>query len=369
MAFLSELKVLKEIAETLNEGSELSAVLNEVLARLLTVTKFDAGWIFLIDEQGGYELAASKQLPPALLNEEIQPMCNGECWCIDRFRKGALKKATNIIECQRLEDAIELNWGDTRGLTHHATVPLQAADEKFGLLNIAAAHKTIFSQEELTLLESVAYQIGTAIKRIKLSRTEQEMRVAEERNRLAKDLHDSVNQLLFTINITARAGQSVISEAKGKEAFSAIQQMAQHAQAEMKALIWQLRPQGLEKGLATALVNYAEMIGLKVLSDVKGVYTLPSAVEEALWRIGQEAFNNCRKYSGQENVEMQIILEKMEVSMTIRDNGIGFLCDRGEHIPANGLRNMKERAAALKGSVEIKSNPGAGTAVIVKIPF
>ncbi|RBN37107.1 histidine kinase, partial [Priestia megaterium] len=176
----------------------------------------------------------------------------------------------------------------------------------FGLLNVAAPHKIHFEQRELDLLGSVALQIGTAIKRIKLTQSQQEVKLIEERNRLAKDLHDSVNQLLFSINVTAKAGSSLAKDVQLKETFSLIQETAQHAQVEMKALIWQLRPQGLENGIVSALKSYGQMLGLNVTEQIKGVSVLPAVIEETLWRVGQEAFNNCRKHAGTADVHLNV---------------------------------------------------------------
>ncbi|UUZ86498.1 GAF domain-containing protein [Paenibacillus sp. P26] len=95
------------------------------------------------------------------------------CWCLYQYEDGRLKNAVNILNCKRLEDAVELQRGDTWGITHHATVPLQAGDRRFGLLNVAAPGKTHFADEELALLQAVAYQIGGAIERMRLYAAEQ----------------------------------------------------------------------------------------------------------------------------------------------------------------------------------------------------
>ncbi|MEE6451319.1 GAF domain-containing sensor histidine kinase [Gottfriedia acidiceleris] len=368
-SFLLELQVLKEIAEILNEGTDLHSTLNCALAKLVQVTGLDTGWIFLIDKNRDYELVASHELPPALLNEEAKPMCNGDCWCVDKYNTGRLNKASNIMECKRLEDSIIHKWGETNGVTHHATVPLQAGEESFGLLNVAASNKLKFNQEELNLLGAVALQIGTAIKRIQLTEKVKEFELIQERNRLAKDLHDSVSQLLFSINVTAKAGANVSDNVKIKDTFNHIQQIAQEAQAEMKALIWQLRPQGIEKGIVSALINYGEMLGLKVISNVKGTTILPSKVEETLWRVGQEAFNNCRKHSGQNTIYLQLSISTKKVKMTIRDQGVGFICPKDVQIPTLGLKSMKERVESLKGSFLVESNLNKGTKITTNIPF
>jgi two-component system, NarL family, sensor kinase len=366
---LSELQILKEIAEVLNRGTELKDVLSEVLKKLLHVTGLETGWIFLIDDSGSFELVAEVNLPPALSNNDCQPMSAGECWCINRYNNGRLDKATNIIECKRLEDAIADSRGDTCGLTHHATVPLKAGDEKFGLLNIGSPFKTKFSFEELALLESIALQIGTAIKRINLTQKEQEIALTAERNRLARDLHDSVNQLLFSLSLTARGGKEMAKEPLVKETFDYIQDLAQEAMGEMRALIWQLRPRGLEKGIVSALCSYGQMLGLDVNSEVNGVIKLPSNIEEAIWRIGQEALANCKKHSGQRAVLLKIKVSNRNVAVEIIDGGCGFLYDSTKKLPSLGLESMKNRTEALSGTFLIESKPNKGTKIRVRIPF
>ncbi|PLT30189.1 GAF domain-containing sensor histidine kinase [Peribacillus deserti] len=365
----SKLKILKDIAEKLNEGTNLREVLQEVLAMLLRITEFKTGWIFLIDKSGKNELAAYQNLPSALTQDHLKPMCSNNCWCVSKFTRGTLHKASNIMECKRLEDAILSNSGDACGLTHHATVPLGAGNEQFGLLNVASPYKTHFNETELDLLESVAYQIGTAVKRIKLHELEQEAAVAAERNRLARDLHDSVNQLLFSVSLTARAGREMSKEPQVKDTFQYIQEMSQTALAEMKALIWQLRPKGLENGVVHALTSYGTLIGLKVYTEVQGLITLPSRVEEAVWRIGQEALNNCKKHSGQNQVFVRIHVSTPTILLEIWDEGRGCLLHGNEHLTSMGLVTMKERTESLNGIFRIESNTEKGTRIIVEIPI
>lgn len=365
----SDIGILKEIAELLNEGSEINRVLAEVLRRLLHITGLETGWIFLIDAQGEYQLAAKAELPPALSLDNFAPMCAGGCWCVERYNDGRLNKATNIIECKRLEDAINNKSGETNGLTHHATVPLRAGDEKFGVMNVGSPHKTHFKEDELALLEAIAFQIGTAIKRIRLAQQEQELALAAERNRLARDLHDSVNQLLFSLSLTARAGTEMAETPELKETFSYIQDLAQEAQGEMRALIWQLRPRGLENGIICALAGYAEMLDLPLETKVTGVSSLPGRVEEVLWRIGQEALANCKKHSQAERVQLTLNTANEMVEMMIRDDGTGFNFDPEKRLPSLGLKSMQTRAYSLGGKLEIHSKLREGTMIIVKIPI
>lgn len=163
-----ELITLKVIAETLNRSDDLRGMLQLVLEKLLEVTGLEVGWMFLAGEAPQYDFVADVHLPPALARDNKAPMCSGVCYCLSKYWSGELNQAVNIINCKRLGDAIRFKTGDTAGITHHATVPLTAAGEMFGVLNVASPYKQVFSDVELNLLQSVAFQIGTAIKRMKL---------------------------------------------------------------------------------------------------------------------------------------------------------------------------------------------------------
>ncbi len=364
-----EITILKEIAELLNEGTDTTNILSGVLKKLLHVTGLHTGWIFLINENGTHQLVADVALPPALKNNNKRRMCRGECWCVNKYNNRKLNKATNIIECKRIDDALEDEAGDTCGLTHHATVPLRAGEERFGILNVGSPNKTHFQKNELALLEAVAYQIGTALKRIKLTQREQETALIAERNRLARDLHDSVNQLLFSLSLTARAGVEMTQDDEVKQTFSYIQDLSQEALGEMRALIWQLRPHGLESGLVSALRSYAEMLGLRIETLVTGAVNIPGKVEEALWRIGQEALANCKKHSETTEVALSFHADIDEVVMTIKDTGCGFHYEENHSILSLGLRNMKARTEALHGKFQLTSKLGSGTEIQIYIPL
>ncbi|MET3293012.1 UNVERIFIED_CONTAM: GAF domain-containing protein [Brevibacillus sp. OAP136] len=170
---VDELAALKEIAVTLNITNDTNHMLDAVLRKLLEVTGLTTGWIFLMENEPGYTCVVDHRLPPALSWGDKEPMCTGSCWCVDKYWGGRLHNAVNIINCKRIENAIEYKWGDTEGIYHHATVPLKAGEKWFGLLNVAAPGKEHFSDEELALLTAVAYQIGTALARTKLFHAEQ----------------------------------------------------------------------------------------------------------------------------------------------------------------------------------------------------
>lgn len=241
--------------------------------------------------------------------------------------------------------------------------------EKFGLLNVASPNTIRFSDDELALLESVAFQIGSAIKRIMLTKQEQEMALVQERNRLARDLHDSVNQLLFSVTLTSRAGVEMSDEPLVKETFKEIQSLTQEALTEMRALIWQLRPKGLETGLLEAIKGYAEMLGITMNVRVSGVIQFPSKIEEALFRITQEALNNIRKHSGSMKAQMIIRVTHSDILLVIKDDGRGFAVDSFVTLPSMGLQSMRDRTEALGGTIDWVSDIGKGTEILIRLPY
>ena len=365
----SNIAILKEIAELLNEETEMIPMLNGALSKFLSGTKFETGWIFFIDEKGKSELVVKQNLPEALSYNDCQHLKRGGCWCVSRYRNDELTKASNIIECQRIESAIEDNEGNNNEITHHATVPLQSGQERFGLLNVASRNTIRFTDEELDLLESVAFQMGSAIKRIHLTNEQQEIALVQERNRLARDLHDSVNQLLFSVTLTARAGIEMSEQEEIKETFKDIQQLTQEALTEMRALIWQLRPRGLESGLLEAIKVYAEMLNLKLTVKVSGVIQFPSRIEETLFRIVQEALNNVRKHAGVSKVEIYINVTAKDILLVVKDAGCGFNTDTHSEIPSIGIQSIKDRAHAVGGTADWASEIGKGTELLIRLPY
>lgn len=347
----------------------MKETLHEVLHMLMEVTGFQTAWIYFIEEDGSYELMAEVCLPEALAKDQKQLMCQNDCYCINRYTKSSLQSATNIINCKRIETAIEQKLGDTEGITHHATVPLQACKCTFGLLNVAAKGKVTFTQEELNLLESIALQIGTAIQRMKLVQNEQQHALLEERNRLAQDLHDSVNQMLFSVSLTAKAARQMTSDQQLGEMIDFIQHLSQDALIEMRSLIWQLRPKGLEKGFATAIEEYAQLLGLNCSLSLSGCMEIDHSKHEILFRVCQEALNNCQKHAGVEKVEVKLEQSGDTFGMKIIDQGKGFQYDEQMSLPSFGLKGMADRIRRAGGTFCINSELGKGTTIDVKVPF
>ena len=365
----TRLALLKEIAEYLNEETELYNMMNKVLDYLINGSSFTTGWIFLINKKGEQELVASTDLPHSLKNNNCEYLNNGTCWCVNAYHHKNLTKASNIINCSRINLANQESQKDDYLITHHATVPLRSGDEQYGLLNVATPHTVVYSQDDLELLESVALQIGSAIKRIYLTDQEKEAARISERNRLARDLHDSVNQMLFSLKLTAHAAHDITEDRTAKKAFKLIEDTSQNAVNEMRALIWQLKPIGLEHGLVNAIEHYANMLDLKLNIEVRGLIKLSNLVEENVYRMLQEALNNTKKHAQTNQVSINMQQNEHQLYIKIYDDGKGFNVSDDLNQTTHGLKNIKQRIHSLDGEFNIQSDKQMGTTIYLNIPI
>lgn len=361
-----KLRVLKEIAEFLNEETDKFEMIQGVLNLLIDNTNYDTAWIIFIDDKGKHELVGHYQLPERLAANNYKFLKDDTCWCVQKFNNNELPKASNIIACSRLEKANRNQVVDEETITHHATVPLLSGEERYGILNVGARNKRVYDEDELHLLESIGFQIGSTLRRIELNDQEKETIIVRERQRLARELHDSVNQMLFSISITANAAQKLTSIDKVHDTFNRVETTARHAMQEMKALIWQLKPIGLENGLINAIEQYAALIDIKVDITIDGFYKVPDYIETQLYRITQEALNNVRKHAQTDIAHIHIELKDDAMQVIIRDDGIGFDIDLVKP-ESQGLKNMKERMDKLGGIFQVLSSKYEGT--IIKLNF
>lgn len=202
-----------------------------------------------------------------------------------------------------------------------------------------------------------------------------EKAILEERNRLARDLHDSVTQSLYSLTLFAEASQRLVNSGDIERATGYLTQVgetAQQALKEMRLLVYELRPIALEDvGLIGALQQRLDAVegraGIETQLMVNDLIDLPPAVEEALYRIAQEALNNTLKHANASTVIVRVMIEPNHIRLSIEDNGCGFDLSSAASSGGLGLRSMRERCEGLGASLEITSNDDAGTQIIVAL--
>jgi NarL family two-component system sensor histidine kinase LiaS len=194
----------------------------------------------------------------------------------------------------------------------------------------------------------------------------QELAVVEERNRLARDLHDSIKQQVFAISMQLSAARANLHEDdKAYPSVAQAEKLAQQAGAELTTLIHQLRPSVLEKqSLSEAIQGHVNdwMQQNNIETEMNiGEASVSADSEQALFRVLQEALANVARHSQAEKVWVTLRSETDHVTLTIEDNGIGY--DTRRITKGIGLDSMKERLAAVNGTLEISSLPSRGTCV------
>jgi NarL family two-component system sensor histidine kinase LiaS len=200
--------------------------------------------------------------------------------------------------------------------------------------------------------------------------------VVEERQRLARDLHDAVSQQLFAISMTATAVSRTLDRDfdKASRQIRLIEEMASVAQSEMRALLLHLRPVHLEgKRLAQAMRELIAELQVKVPVDIsldmEDELQLPKGIEDQLFRIVQEALSNALRHSKATVMELRLLLLPDGVRLNIRDNGVGFVLDEKANHASYGLASMRERVNEIGGSINIVTAPGKGTRIEIRVPL
>lgn len=199
----------------------------------------------------------------------------------------------------------------------------------------------------------------------------QELAVVEERNRLARDLHDSVKQQVFAISMQLSAARTALSQ--NDTAYSSVveaEQLAQRAGSELTALINALRPAALEKKTLVAAVReqveeFSRQNKIEAETRIDPAITLDPQREQALFRVVQEALANVARHSGASWVMVSLQAEKDRVVLTVEDNGAGFDMDRSRR--GVGLDSMQERLQAVDGELEVSSENSKGTRLTASV--
>jgi signal transduction histidine kinase len=253
--------------------------------------------------------------------------------------------------------------------------PVRAKGQLLGLLSIFNPLQQDYTIDDITLLMTIADQVGIFVERARLIQQAEQAAVVEERQRLARELHDSVTQLLYSQVLFAGAGLKVLNQGNLpliRQHLSRIDQAAQQALKEMRLLVYELRPSDyLEEGLQGALQRRLDAVekrtGMNARLVVSGDLNLDESTEMALYRIAQEALNNTLKHAGATAVSVEIRSTPGRVEMEIADNGCGFNLQDKAGAGGMGLVTMRERTTALNGSLRILTQPGGGTRVIAII--
>jgi signal transduction histidine kinase len=250
-------------------------------------------------------------------------------------------------------------------------IPLLFDDDIYGGLLMFYAAERDFSDDDLELGRTFGDQATLAIANDRLRRQAEQMAIASERSRLARELHDAVTQTIFSASLLTETLEPIweIDQEEGRKLLSELRQLTRGALAEMRTLLLELRPSALEDStLDSLLIQLAEAVtgrtGVPVSAHMDETRELPVNVRIALYRIAQESMNNVVKHARatQVSITLRDCCAGDGVILTVRDNGRGFDPDQ---VPSGrlGLGIIRERAAAIDARLSLTSASGQGTTV------
>jgi len=259
------------------------------------------------------------------------------------------------------------------------TLPLRVRERSVGALRVAAPGAVDWDDERRRLVAAIAAQAAVAIENVRLYERARDEAADDERRHLARELHDSVSQALYAIVLGGHAAQKHVERDpdKARRALDTVVELAEAALAEMRALIFELRPEALaDVGLAAALHRQLDGLELrhKLATDrsLDALPDLPFAHQQTLLRVVQEALHNVVKHARAERVAVRASLdgggERGALRLEVADDGVGF--DPAGPFPGHlGLTSMRERLADVGGRLEIESARGAGTVLRAHLPI
>lgn len=358
---LSESQSLRQITLALLQKLSLQEILEIVCREAQRLTRSKGSMVALMEDDNTlkimYHTGTNIQLPSRFRVQD------------SLFGLAVRRGKPLVINNRRAHES-------DNGINYPASIlaiPLMVKNKPLGVLGVVDKPGG-FGNEDMRLIEMFADQTAVVVEHARMSQRMQLMAVVEERERLSRELHDSVNQLLYGIALYAEAAQRQLSNNDTdsvKEYLQSLKSSADQALHEMRLLIYELRPQILEeKGLVTAiqtrLNSVEEKLGLEAAFKHRLNTSLDEKVEQALFGITQEALNNVIKHSKAKHVDVYLVQSGQALVLRVQDDGIGFDPNRLTK-GGMGLQTIRERAEALGASLDITSSPGEGTRIQVEV--
>lgn len=369
----SRAQALMRVAARLNAQLSLEEVLHAVCEETARALEAPAVVVLLHDpQQAVLDLATTYGLPPEF-SERYRPTP------VALYERYARQQGPFIVvpDAQaepRLINAKLYAEFDVRTIAITSLIRDRQLIGTLSVYSLGSPHP--FSSDQVDLLQGLADQAAQAIDSAQLREQASQLAVMHERARLARELHDSVTQSLYSLTLLAEGWQRLIRSGQADnvaERLSEMGEIAQQALKEMRLLVYELRPpileeEGLLGALHQRLAAVEKRAGVEARLLAEEIADLPTPIQEGLFRIVQEALNNSLKHAAATSVTVRLGTDDQELLLEVADNGRGFdTRAETDHQGGIGLTTMRERAERLGGSLEVRSAPGQGTTVLVRL--
>ena len=357
-----QLAALNAIAAVVSRSLDLKDIMSAALEKTIEVTGMEMGVAYRLEEdeadspQDNRSLnsIASLGMPESLLQHIGRVPLHGTMTEIGAKTGQIIVWKISEYPMPDLKRAFE-----SEGLQLGITVPLLVKENIVGAILLASHTLREVKPEELDLLAGISRQVGMAVENAKLYKQAEQAAVTTERNRLARELHNSVTQLLYSVTLYAEATAELLTTGEIETATAHLHELrdtAQEALRETRLLIYELhRPDIGKGGLIAALQARLDTVeargGMKTQFQVEGIEQMPRTQQEELYNIAQEALNNALKHAHANQVRIDLRFGAEETELEISDDGVGFGPDL-EHLGGGfGISGMKERAQKLGGKI------------------
>jgi signal transduction histidine kinase len=357
-----ELSTLLDVSRRIGSTLALEPLLSLILTEIKPVLDYMCAYIYRRDESGDLSLASIAGGTPQAEGSSPLPVLN------EQHQKQVIESLHPVIEWDWIADGAnpeKLCW---------LGVPLVIKDRATGMLTFIHQDPHYYCEEDARLALAFAQQVAVAIENAHLYEQAGQLAVLEERQRLARELHDSVSQVLYSIGLGAKTARTALERDPSQiaDALDYVNRLAEAGQVEMRALIFELRPESLRTdGLVAALEKQAAVLRARHQISVQSKFCpepdVPLGVKEVLYRISQEAIHNIIKHAQATQVTLTLECSEDQICLAVSDDGIGF--DPSATYPGHiGLQSMRERAVQCRGQIQIDSVPGRGTKIQFVIP-
>jgi PAS domain S-box-containing protein len=366
----NEISALYHVASVASASLDLDTILESSLECVLETMNSDKGFVHLWDEGNEtLHLAAQQGLSPEL-TAQIDEVPSGK-GLIGWVYTGGLPMLTpNLMIDPGASPAILSGLDNS-----YVGLPMRAKGKVVGVFSVLGKTGRQFRPDEVVLLTSIADQVGVAVENARLYQQAEQLAIMEERERLARDLHDAVTQSLYSLTLLAEASRRLIKSGELERASEYITRLGETAQEtlkEIRLLVYKLRPPALEReGLVGAIQQRLGAVerraGVKAHLIASDTIQLSAPLEEGLYRIAQEALNNALKHAKASSVTVRIVTADEHIVLEVEDNGIGINPETVDCREGMGMASMQERAKRLGGTMQVHSAPGQGTRVSVRV--
>jgi len=369
-----KLSALYNLLEATADPTDLQTTITRTLQRVLEAVDSEVGAIHLVDKSGKNLYLAAQQG----MHEAVTGRLHQIAIADDNLAGWIVRHIEPVLIPSIKEDSRTAVFVGDETLDVFIGVPIMAYEQVLGVLIVLRGDISHYmAKEAMALLVSVGEQVGIVVENARLRQQAEQLMVLEERNRLARELHDSVTQSLYSVTLFAEAGRTLVQQkemARASSYFNDILEAGQQALKEMRLLVHKLRPSMLEKeGLVRTLQHRLNAVegraGVKNQLIVENEIELSPEIEEVLYHICQEALNNAIKHAVATQVLVYLRRRPNEdIEVQVCDNGRGFDPTLVKTNGGLGLISMHERAALLGGTVTIDSVLEEGTTITVYLP-